>query len=501
MPINFFSYLVARPARSHRNSGLSLINRGRWPSRLSLWVWLALSPALPALADALPTLGLDDGLSRQDERELGRLFKLQVLDRYHLLEDPEINLYLDQLEGRIRAGTELEDGRIDLFLVADQSLNAFAGPDWQIGIHSGLVMAVRSESELAGVVSHEIAHISQHHLARMLRFQRSQSLPTTAALVASLLLGGQAGAAALLTSRAALVDQALRYTRSFEAEADAIGMQLMVKAGFNPQGMVGFFQRLEQERRLRSDRVPEYLRTHPFTENRLSEIENRLSGFRNENQASSRLFELIRARLIATQSGPDEESVALFRAKLATGNDQQKAVARYGLALALIHNGDHAEAVALLDQLLDQSPDEVLFTTARARADLAAGKSDQAILRLRESGRAAQHPATRFYLAEALLAVGRAEEARGEIRKLIGVKPQWPANYRILARAEGELGNPLAAARAQAEYHILRGSLEEAVELLNRARRLAKENFYALSAIEARLQELNEIYTPGKSME
>ncbi|MBT58101.1 MAG: hypothetical protein CL393_01015 [Acidiferrobacteraceae bacterium] len=485
---------------SHPEPGYSP-NGWRWLTLVTLFVCFTLSPCLPAYADALPTLGPDKGLSRQDERELGRLFKLQVLNRYHLIEDPEINLYLDQLEQRIRAGTELEAEQLNLFLVADPSLNAFAGPDGQIGLHSGLVMAARSESELAGVVSHETAHISQHHLTRMLSFQRSQSLPTTVALITGLLLGGQIGAATLLTTRAALVDQRLKYTRSFEAEADAIGLQLMAKAGFNPQGMVGFFRRLEQEGRLQSERIPEYLRTHPLTENRISEIEDRISGYRSEGETSSRLFGLIRARLIATQSSSEEESVAFFRAKRSSGNSAEKEVARYGLASALNHYGHYSEAVTVLDELLDQSPDEPLFITARARVDLAAGRMDQAISRLREYSDHTQSPAILFYLAEALLAIGRPAEARSEIRKLIRIKPQWPANYKILAGAEGALGKQMEATRAQAEYHILRGSLEEALELLKRARRLAKDNFYALSGIEARIQELVEIYTPDKRME
>ncbi len=240
--------------------------------------------APPALAEGLPDLGESSAadLSPQMERRIGESIVRDIrLHEAAYVDDAEIQGYLNDLGGRLAANAPGHRQDFEFFAVKDPTLNAFALPGGYIGVHTGLLLAAQSESELAGVLSHEIAHVEQRHIARMVGKQGQANLTSLAALVVAILAAGsnaQVAQAALATGTAVNMQTQLNYTREFEREADRIGMQILESSGYEVQGMASFFVRLQQFGRLYENNAPAYLRTHPLTTERIADMENRAAA-------------------------------------------------------------------------------------------------------------------------------------------------------------------------------------------------------------------------------
>jgi beta-barrel assembly-enhancing protease len=253
------------------------------------------------LAD-LPSMGDTAGqlISPEQEKQFGESFMRQIRRSGKLVQDPELNDYLQQLGYRLAAASDAPGYGFTFFLVDDPSINAFAGPGGYIGVHTGLLLAARNESELAGVLAHEIAHVTQRHLLRAYEAAQRMSLPTAAALLAAILIGSQdsqAGQAALVGLQAASAQYQINFTRANEHEADRVGIQTLVRSGIDPRGMPDFFERLHQQTRLYGNRLPEFLSTHPVTTSRIAETAARAEAHAGEGRRDSLGFQLARTSL------------------------------------------------------------------------------------------------------------------------------------------------------------------------------------------------------------
>jgi len=209
-------------------------------------------PAWPEVTTLdLPDIGDSTGgiLSPEFERRLGQAFLSQVRKQADIVSDPEINNYIESIGYRLVSQSDNNEQQFTFFVINDPLINAFAAPGGIVGINSGVVMNARSESELAGVVAHEIAHVTQKHMARSVEMSKQMSIPTLAAMLGAILVATQnpeAGQAALMAVQGASAQARINFTRANEQEADRIGIQLLVRAGFDPHGMAGFFRRLQQ---------------------------------------------------------------------------------------------------------------------------------------------------------------------------------------------------------------------------------------------------------------
>lgn len=240
---------------------------------------------------------------------LGRAFLKHLHDHYAISEDLEVNEYIRNLGHRIAEQTD-ETTQFTFFVIEDDSINAFAGPDGIIGIHTGLITAAKSEAELASVIAHEIAHITQNHLYRRFSQQTKATWPQMAAMLAAILVGSQnpnAGMAIFSSSQAWLIEKQLKYSRLHEYEADHIGMQYLSKSGYNPKAMPNFFQTLYLKHQNNSGYFPEILRTHPLTEERLAKALDRAEQLKTSQSIKTSHLQLIQARLQNSKT-PDSET-------------------------------------------------------------------------------------------------------------------------------------------------------------------------------------------------
>jgi len=259
------------------------------------------------LANQLPDLGSPDLIEYDTptEAKLGRAFTSALYTHYNLYTDLETNEYIRNIGHQIASHVR-SNRNFSFYIIDDPSINAFAGPDGVIGIHTGLIKAAETEDELAAVIAHEISHVTQNHLSRRYEYSTNQAnIGSIASLIAAILIGmhdPSAGMAALMGGMGYNLQQQLKNSRQHESEADHIGIELLHKAGYNPHAMGEFFGRLSKQSQHNAHSLPEILRTHPVTENRLAEAENRAQTLKgNQAKKPDSQLNIIKLRLAHIQ--------------------------------------------------------------------------------------------------------------------------------------------------------------------------------------------------------
>ncbi len=452
--------------------------------------------AAPALA-ALPEIGDPAGslVPSVSERRLGEALLQELRRKGLVLDDAPSQAYLRALVDRLAVASGAPARSFLVFLVRDPSINAFAAPGGFIGIHTGLVRAARTESELAAVLAHEMAHVTQRHLARAFEEARRLSLPAAVTLLAAALIGTRdpnAGGAALAAGMAGISQRRINFTRAHEREADRIGIELLARAGLSPEGMPRFFERLARERRLYGREPPEFLSTHPVSTSRIADARARIAELPGGREDSLR-FQLVRARIEALMAKDPADAVGRFRKAVASGTHASREAARYGLALALLRAGRAAQAAPVLRALARDDPDRILYRIDLARALTESGRVKEARSLLEATLRI--YPSNALVLralARTLLAAGEAARARTLLEPLARPGSGDPALHELYARAAEAAGALAQAHRAQAEVYFLNGQVEAAIGQLERALRLARDDYYEAERIRARLSELRE---------
>lgn len=461
---------------------------------------LILSLALNSAGAAeLPDLG---EVSRKyfsdlDEQTLSRTIMRDVYADSQYLDDPEVEAYLEQLGYRLVSVSSRNQRDFTFFVILQPTVNAFALPGGNIGVHSGLLLTAQNESELASVLGHEIAHVTQDHIARMVASQSQNYWPSLAALGIALLAARsnpQLANAAIVSTQALSIQNQLNYTRDYEREADRIGYEMLSKAGFNPHGMSSFFGKLQRTNRLYDTSAPAYLHTHPLTSERIADMEARSESSPYLQVADSLDFELVRARLRALEGSP-QQAVKTFQSQLQDKRYSQPAAAHYGLALAFLrarnYAGAESEYQKLNTQLKARSP---MIASLAGRVALESGQAEQALQRYRTGLTA--YPAYRPLLygyADSLLNAKRASESAAYLNSQLSIWPRDARLWRLSGQAHARLGQRLQSHRAVAEGFALSGNLVAALEQINLAIKANDGGFYELSAAEARQREWQEL--------
>lgn len=462
--------------------------------RRPLALLLSLALALPSHAAGLPDLG-DVGatdFSPATERRIGEqiINEIRWKDAAYL-DDPEIEDYVARLGRRLAAASQNPLQDFDFFVVRDSTLNAFALPGGYIGVHTGLILAAESESELASVLGHEIAHVTQRHIAQLVGKQGQSSMLMLASLLVAVLAArsnSQVSEAAIAAGQAGALQSQLGYSRDFEREADRVGLQTLEAAGFDVRGMPGFFERLQRGNRLYENNAPAYLRTHPLTTERIADMENRATTMPYRQVPDSADFHYVRAKLRA-QAGLPTDAVADLQSRLAQRPGDE--ALRYGLARAQLRAGRLDEAAAAVERLRKEAAASPFLDSLAAEIALARKDGAGAVKMLEAAQR--QFPANgslRYALADARIQSGQAARAVAELRAALQNRAGDQRLWMLLSRANAELGKRTAQHRAQAEVYALRGALPAAIEQLEIAGKAADGDFYELSAVDARLREL-----------
>ena len=457
---------------------------------------LGLALAFPAPAADLPDLG-DVGaseLSAAAERRIGEEIVRQI--RWHeasYLDDPEIEEYINRLGSRLVAAGDKPAQAFEFFVIKDATLNAFALPGGYIGVHTGLILAAQSESELASVLGHEVAHVTQRHIAQLAGKQGQAGMVMLASVLVAILAArnsSQVGQAAITAGSAGALQAQLAYKRDFEREADRLGLQALESAGFDVRGMPGFFERLQRGTRLYENNAPAYLRSHPLTYERIADMENRVGARPYRQVSDSPDFAFVQAKLLAQAALP-ADAVQDLESRLAQRPDAIGL--RYGLARALMRAGRFDEASAQLDRLRSLAGASVFVDTLAAEIRLARNDAAGAV-RLFEAAQK-RHPDSHslvYALADARILAGMPAEAAAGVRRALEERPGDVRLWQLLSRAHAGQGRRTAQHRAQAEVYALQGALLAAVEQLEIARKAGDSDFYELSAVDARLRELKQ---------
>jgi len=465
---------------------------------------LALCAALvPAHGQGLPDLGdvSDATLSEKQERTIGNRVMREVRVDPAFVDDPEIADYVKALGTRLLSAADNPGRSIEFFVVRDDTINAFALIGGHIGIHTGLLLLTENESELAGVVGHEIAHILQRHQSRLYQSQGRYQLASLAALALAILASrgnssqsGQVTEAALVSASAIAIQGQLDYTREHEREADRVGITLLERAGYDPRGMVSFFERMQRANRLSEFKgAPSYLRTHPLTIERISDMQNRVDRMPSRLVPDSFEFRLARAKIRA-ESGQVADAVAWFRNRLADMTVLRPREDSYGLALALTRARDYAGAEKELSALRSAGQPHPAFELAWARLLAERGLNAEAVAAYRVAIKAFPgHRGLVYGLADLLIQMGDPKAALALLEERVRATPEDAHLHELNAKAFAAAGRPLSQHRAQAEAYYRRGNLAAAVaqlEIASRSKPASGADFYELSSAEARLREL-----------
>ncbi len=430
----------------------------------------------PPAQNSLPDLGSSANavLSRADEYQIGRMVVRDLRSQNLLLDDPETADYLQSLGERI--GVEAQEGeqKLTFLTVRDRSINAFALPGGFVGVHTGLILLTSSESELAGVMAHEIGHVVQRHMARAAQADGRIGLTSIATTLGAVLIGivtGSPDAALGLISlgQATSMQQQINFTRMEEHEADRVGVGFLAAAGFDPNGMTDFFSTMMREHGVGDDDLPALLLSHPVDSVRIAEARARVASMPSvPRRPDSATYPYIRERLRVVASPPEADLRRYFEGMRAA--DPDNPALQYGAALAEIRSGSAAAAVGLLKPLVAAQPQLPLLHIALAQAQLAARQQDKAIATFEHGLMLAPRnvPLSVRY-AETLLTLGSAKKAHQLLLDLFNIVPPTPEQIRLIALAASAAGDTGDAYYYMGELHIANGDLMLATTQLDLA--------------------------------
>ncbi|WP_303902034.1 M48 family metalloprotease [Thiohalomonas denitrificans] len=458
---------------------------------------LSLSPTLPMVeASSLPDMGDASAsvLTPEREQRIGKAMWRQLYQAGKIIDTPELAGYVRSLGYRLLAAGEYGPREFTFFLVDAPSINAFAMPGGYIGIHAGLITATRNEDEVAAVLAHEIAHVTQNHLARGFEKANRMNLPMTAAVVAAILLGAQnpqLAEATIAATTAGAAQMQLDFTRAHEKEADRLGIDTLAAAGYDPQSMAGFFRKLEEKSRYYGSGAPEFLQTHPVNQARIADAEGRARAFPDTSSRPQSDYWTTRAKLEVRLSKDPAELARRLRSRLDSGRSTNQKADRFALALALRASGDIEAARGILMSFVGEAPERIAYRTELARLETEAERYEVAS-QLLDAGLELypDNPELLLALGETHLRADAPEKARHRFERAIRIGLGTPPEtYKHLSRAEAALGHEAASRLALGEYYFRIGETHSAIDQLTAAQNYTENNFYIASRIGARLEQ------------
>lgn len=449
---------------------------------------------LPLLGDASSS-----SVSLQQEKLLGSLWLKMFRSRVQAHRDPLLQDYLERLLYNLATYSELSRADLQLVLIDNPSMNAFAVPGGVIGFHTGVFTYADNEDQLASVLAHELAHLSLRHFARGVENAENRSKLNMAGLLAAVVLaataGGDAATAALMTTQAASLQQQLAYSRSNEQEADREGIKTLLRAGRDATQVAAMFENMLKATRYTGSRPPEYLLTHPVTERRVADALNR-TGYASSGIGPRRVdseFDLLRARARANSWPTPQLALDAFRAERdnALPGSAQAQAAEYGIAVMQLQLGDLDAAQRAIATVRHSRPNSATARYTEQEIALAQGDYRGVIAALERQLRADPgHYPAQWLLAEAHWQAGNTATAARLLQQLSRQRPEDPAVWYQLAELRGLAGDIAGVHAARAEYFILIGVFDRAREQLQLALGLLQDDFKRSAVLRQRLLEL-----------
>lgn len=452
--------------------------------------------------EELPDIGTpaNEVLTQDDEFKIGLMIVKGMRDAGQIYEDPELTEYVQTIGERLSSHAHEGGQQFQFFVVKDPRINAFALPGGFIGVNAGLVLATANESELAGVLAHEIAHVTQRHIARSIQAQSKASLVSTAAVLAAILIGATTGSGdvmqgAIAAAQGISAQQKLNFTRGNEYEADRVGIGTLVAAGFDPNGMPSFFETMGRRAGVQGSQIPEFLQTHPVNTNRIAESRNRARQYDLKPAPDTFGYGLSRERLRLLMLPEGVNPRTYYENLLATVKNPGEAE-QYGRALSLTMSDAAAEAIPILMGLVQRNPQATQFRSALGEAQLLSGEKRESLATFAQARDLFPRnvPLTVHY-AEALMRSGEPKRAHEILLDLFNNVLPTPEQARFIALAANSAGDVADAYYYMSEYHVLSGDLMLAINQLQLALAVPKLTDVQRERFTARLEQLRE-YVP-----
>jgi predicted Zn-dependent protease len=489
---------------------------------------LGLATPVQATDNGLPQMGssAEELLSPQQEAEYGAETLYQLRRLGYVLEDPLIDSWLDAMGHRLGAASGQTDQSFTFFVMQDRQINAFATFGGYIGVNAGLMLTADSEDEVAGVLAHEISHVTQHHALRAAEKAQKDQIVMMLAELAMIAAAenahgndsGNAVSAAAISAQALALQRQINYTRANEAEADRVGIQTLYRSGYDVNGMADFFDRMARATRADAGgyQVPAYLQDHPVTVARLSEARDRAAQLQREapplqaTQAPAnpllpdglssrstgvapplRMFDWAKERLRVLSADNPASALREYKRIMAGAGAKATEAQRYGMALAQMRAGSPAAAEEGLQPLAKAHPDNLWI--GLAMADAAHLARNDALSRKRYEALLASHPydpPVSLSYAQMLNDVGSAEagrRAQAVLRPLLSDSSENPLFQQNFARACELAGDVPRAAEAYAEAAYLNGRAEDALNQLDGLLKRDDLDYVQRARVESRI--------------
>lgn len=440
----------------------------------------------------VPEIGSGIGLiDQQKEKMIGEKVYRQVQRQLPILHDPWLEDQFFRVFAQILSQTQLGQP-IGMVVVNDPQINAFAVPGGLFALNSGLIASAHNIDEVAGVMAHEIAHVSQRHYSRSQEAFKGQGLLALAGILVGAAIAAQtksdAGAAVMLGTQAALMDNQLTYSRNQEREADRIGMQYMYAAGYNPQSMADFFETMNRSTS-RLSYLPDFWMTHPLTSERMSESRLRANQF---PKVKSKLydpdFQILKWYTLVETNQVTEQ---LLQIQVNQNNKPAQ------LAMSAFYNnqGDYAKAQTMLDGVKTTFPSNTLISILQADIYLNQNKLEDAYQSMINTQRTMpENRPLAYKLAEILIRQGKSAEAQTLVQRFINTNNKDIEGWRLLQQAaNADTQSSLRTVnvlRYRAEVEYWSGYEENAIKSMLHAQRLAKGNNAMSAKIEDRLKQM-----------
>ena len=453
---------------------------------------------LPVIGDASSSV-----ISIASEYNLGRLYMAQLRRSLPEYLDPVTQDYAEHLVYRLSEFSELPDRRLEIALIDEKSVNAFAAPGGIVGINAGLIFHAEAEGQLASVLSHELAHLSQRHFARRMQRQKDRSLANSLMILGSIALAGAtSNPNALLVGQQAITQQNLSFSRGDEQEADRIGFKNLIRAGFDPKSTSHMFEKLQSLSRLSGSNELEFLRSHPLTKNRIADAQSRSQGFEGKDYRNSIEYELVRNRSIVHFSEVPRQSVTIFQKKINEAKTQREELeSYYGLALSLSKDKKHDQALQNMRKALILDSENLILQIGLLELHIAAENffEAEALAASLLSTNPNNYPITMLY-NEVLMNKGEYETGEEILRELSLIRPNDPQVWYWLAEVQGLDKNVIGLHLSRAEYFFLTGAYETSIKHLRMAMELTGNNFQLTESIHNKIERSHRSIEALKSV-
>ena len=474
------------------------LTRQHIAKKLSVFITTICFLSSASAIDNLPDIGNSAAMmSLEKERQLGKEFMHSVRSSLDLIEDPVSNEYIQDLGERLASQTDSQEQKFTFFIVKDPEINAFAGPGGYIGVHTGLILATQSEDELASVMAHEIAHVTQRHLMRALSASTNMTLPAMAAILAAILLGqgnSQVTEAVIASTVAGTTQSQLNFSRENEQEADRVGIDMLAKSGFDPIAMANFFETLQKTHRYADGNIPEFIQTHPVTTSRIADSRGRAERYPRVHRTPEQSinYELMKTRIFYLTQKSVSHHLQLTRTQIS--NEHNHFAKRYQYILELDPISKYKEARQAIADLIKDDDVRVPYIVTQANIEMTNEHWSEACIMLKRGLLIypSNEPMTLLY-AKSLIRDNKANDAMQLLESEIRNSTKPPADYyRLYAEAAQKLGHTSEAFEALGEYQYRLDNLHTAIKQFQQALKENNNNEIRELKLQARIEEVKK---------